>query len=189
MLCLERRIVSMDSEDTLLVPQKEGCSLLFGIFGLALSAVALFFEIRSAVKFERPLGGSANWSIIIFIISLLSLLLLHIYEFNKEDGSLTIYWGLGVSIGNQFIKLPLVWRSYPGKKITKLGIFRVSKRDTDSYGEPDRYYTYPVRAMVGRKWIDIGSNSQSLQRSKEEASKISEFLGVPVEDKSSRTRS
>jgi hypothetical protein len=174
----------MESNNTLMIPQGSR-TYIIGILGLLFLPIYLCFVFRT--------GSISIGFIILSVITLISFSILHIYEYNKEDQSLTIFWGMGFPLGNFFIKLPWVKQSYIRKRITKIEIFHEIDAENPSGVTTSSVDIYPVRAMIGGKWIDIGGEIRVtpilLQRSKEKAYKIGKFLGVPIEDMSSRTRS
>jgi hypothetical protein len=171
----------MEFNNTLLIPH--------GSTTYILGYLGLFLVLPISLCFVIFTGSLSIGFFVILVIALVSFSILHIYEYNKENLSLTIYWGFGLPVGNLFIKLPLVKQNFPGKRISKIGIFhRVESDDTggvaNSYSD-----TYIIKAMVGGKWINIGGAVRQspipLQDSRKTAIKISDFLGVPIVDKNS----
>jgi hypothetical protein len=174
----------MEANDSLLFPQPRGWQfrLIFGSIFLIPSILGLYYSIRQITSQGGSWDCSGNVFATVFVLSLLLIFNQRIHEFKKQNQSLATYWGIGLPIGSLYLKLPWVWRNYSGKSISKLKVHRTNKRDTDDYSGQTRFYTYHIKAMIGRKLEGIADYSVS-QHAADKARDIGEFLGVPVDNK------
>ena len=174
----------MESKESLLFPQPRGWKgrIILGSTFLIISILGVYYSVRQI----RMYGGSWDcFSNVFAALLLFSILLIfnqRIHVFNKQNLTLTTYWGIGLPIRNLYLKLPWVWRDYSGKKISKLKVHRTSKSDPDDYSGQTRFYTYHVEAMIGRKLEGIADYSAP-QHAVDKAKDIGEFLGVPLDNK------
>ena len=174
----------MELKESLVFPQPRGWQgrIILGSTFLIISILGLYYSIRHIITYGGSWDCFDNAFAALFLLSNLFIFNQRIHVFNRQNQTLTTYWGIGLPVRNLYLKLPWIWRDYSGKKISKLKVHRTSKRDPDDYSGQTRFYTYHVEAMIGRK-LDGIADYRTPQHAVDTAMQIGEFLGVPVDNK------
>lgn len=174
----------MELKESFLFPQPRGWKgrIILGSIFLIISLLGVYYSVRQITMYGGSWDCFSTVFVALLLISILFIFNQRIHVFKKPNQTLTTYWGIGLPVGNLYLKLPWVWREYSGKKISKLKVYRTSKRDPDDYSGRTRFYTYHVEAMIGRKLEGIADYSAP-QHAVDTAMDIGEFLGVPVDNK------